>query len=213
MIFDLWSLLILYMVYLTSNILKKTMLKQNKAIKLLLSTNALIIVAGAMLGAIYALFVEKIGGNLLDASIAGSLFAFVGGITVLLTGKLADKVKRPEFIVSSGYFIVGVGFLLYLFADSVMWIFAIQAIIGFGEALYSPSFDALYSINLDKHEEGTEWGEWEAMSYFTKAFGAIVGGVIVTNFGFEPLFIIMSLLCFASGIYMLLCSKKVLVKK
>ena len=37
---------------------------------MLLFTNSLIIVAGAMLGPIYALLVEDIGGGLLDASLA-----------------------------------------------------------------------------------------------------------------------------------------------
>jgi MFS family permease len=185
-------------------------MKKNKALKLLLNTNALILISGAMLGPIYALFVKEIGGDLLDASIAGSLLAFVGGITVLLTGRLSDKVKRPEFIVALGYLVIGLGFLLYLMADSIWWIFAIQSIIGFGGALYAPAFDALYSIHLDKHSEGSEWGEWEAMNYFTSAAGALIGGFIVTTFGFSPLFIIMALLCFISSIYIFLLSKKVL---
>ena len=47
----------------------------NKAIRVLLITNGIVLVAGAMLGPIYALFVKDIGGTLLDASFAGALFA------------------------------------------------------------------------------------------------------------------------------------------
>ena len=43
----------------------------NKAIRLLLLTNGFILLAGAMLGPIYALFVERVGGDLLHASLAG----------------------------------------------------------------------------------------------------------------------------------------------
>ena len=35
----------------------------NKALKILLSTNAIILLAAAMLGPIYAIFVEEIGGS------------------------------------------------------------------------------------------------------------------------------------------------------
>jgi hypothetical protein len=42
----------------------------NKSIKILLFSNALVLVSAAMLGPIYAIFVEKVGGDILDASFA-----------------------------------------------------------------------------------------------------------------------------------------------
>ena len=56
------------------------MKKFNRALRILLSTNGMILLAGAMLGPIYALFVDKIGGDLMDASIAGGIFALVAEI-------------------------------------------------------------------------------------------------------------------------------------
>ena len=44
----------------------------NKAIKILLITNGFILIAGAMLGPIYALFVKKIGGDQLRNQIEES---------------------------------------------------------------------------------------------------------------------------------------------
>ena len=46
-----------------------------------------VMVAGAMLGPIYALFVKNIGGNLLDASCAAAVFFLTGGIVMLISGK------------------------------------------------------------------------------------------------------------------------------
>jgi len=68
----------------------------NKALRILLITDGLVLIAGAMLGPIYTLFVEKIGGNLLDASLSGGIFAFGAGITTLIAGKFADKFKEKE---------------------------------------------------------------------------------------------------------------------
>jgi len=173
----------------------------NKALKILLATNALTIIAAAMLGPIYALFVKDIGGDLLDASIAGGILAFVAGITTLISGKYSDKIKENELIIVFGYSIMGLGFLLYFWVNSVIFLFFVQAVIGLGEAIYAPVFDAVYSKHLDRHKSGSQWGAWESMSYFTHAIGAILGGILVTIFGFQSLFVIMAMLCFGSALY------------
>ena len=187
-----------------------TRLYFNKALRILLSTNAMILMTAAMLGPIYALFVEQVGGDLMDASIAGGIFAFVAGLTTLLSGKYSDKIKENELIVILGYSIMGIGFLLYFWVSSVIFLFIVQAIIGLGEAIYSPAFDAVYSKHLDGHKSGTQWGAWESMNYFTTAIGAVIGGGLVTRFGFQPLFVIMAMLCFGSALYIYHLKRSVL---
>ncbi len=182
----------------------------NKALKILLTTNSLILLAGAMLGPIYALFVKEIGGDLLDASFASSLFALAAGVTVFILGRYSDKVKEQELIVVAGYALMGLGFLFYIFADSVIHIFLIQILIGLGEATYSPSFDALYSKHLNRKKAGSQWGAWEATNYFSIALGAILGGLVVTMFGFTVLFVIMGVACLTSALYIYLLPRKVL---
>ena len=71
-------------------------------------------------------------------------------------------------------------------------------------------FDAIYSKHLDKHKAGREWGAWESMNYFTTAFGAIMGGLLVTGFGFNIMFVAMAILCFFSAAYIYLLPRKVL---
>jgi len=182
----------------------------NKALRILLSTNAMTLMASAMLGPIYALFVKQVGGNLMDASIAGGIFAFVAGLTTLLSGKYSDKIKENELIIVLGYSIMGIGFLLYFWVSSVIFLFIVQAIIGLGEAISSPAFDAVYSKHLDGHKSGTQWGAWESMNYFTAAIGAIIGGGLVKLFGFQSLFVIMAILCFSSALYIYHLKRRVL---
>jgi len=184
--------------------------KFNKAIRILLVTNGLTLVAGAMLGPIYALFVEEIGGSLLDASYAFGVFAFVAGIVTLISGNYADRIKENELILVAGYAIMGIGFLGYIFVNSIFLLLVVQAIIGLGEAIYGPAFDVIYSKHLDRGKAGREWGAWEAINYFTASFGAVAGGVIVTLFGFNVIFVVMGLLCFVSAIYILLLPRIVL---
>lgn len=182
----------------------------NKALRILLFTNGLILIAAAMFGPITALFVEKVGGSLLDASFAGGVYALAAGITVFLSGKYSDRIKQQELVVVIGYAIMGVGFLLYTKVDSVWSLLAVQALIGFGEAFYSPSFDAVYSKHLTYHKEGSQWGAWESINYFTATAGAIIGGAIVTAFDFNALFIAMAVLAFASALYIFRLPRSVL---
>lgn len=182
----------------------------NKALKVLLSTNALIFIAGAMLAPIYALFVDEIGGDLLDASMTGGIFALAAGITTLAAGKYADKVKESELIVVLGYLIIAIAYVLFIFVDSIFMLFLVQIFMGIGSAIYAPAFDALYSKHLDKRRAGTQWGAWESMAYFTTAAGAGIGGLIVNRFGFDTLFIIMALLAFISAMYIYFLPRKVL---
>ena len=182
----------------------------NRPLRILLSTNALILLAGAMFGPIYAIFVERIGGDLLDASYAFAVFAVAAGLTTLLSGKFSDKVKNSELIVVLGYAIMGIGFFCYLFVSSIFLLLIVQVIIGLGEAIYSPAFDAVYSKHLDNHKSGQEWGAWESLNYFTTAIGAVIGGLLVTQFGFDAIFILMGSLCIASALYILFLPRKLL---
>lgn len=182
----------------------------NKALRILLATSGFVLLAGAMIGPIYALFVEEIGGSLLDASLAGGIFALAAGVTTFLAGKYADKLKESELIVVVGYVLLGVGFLLYTQVRSIAMLFAVEILIGFAEAIYAPAFDVLYTKHLDKRKEGREWGTYEATEYFTAAIGAVVGGFIVVNWGFNTLFVIMASISFISGIYIYFLPRRVL---
>lgn len=182
----------------------------NKALKILLVTNSLVLLAGGMIGPIYAIFVEDIGGDLLDASLAGSVFALAAGITTLLSGRYSDMNKHKEKIVVLGYIIMGVGFMLFTLVTSVWMLLIVQVIIGFGEAIYIPAFDAVYSEHLDHHKEGRQWGAWESMYYFVTAIGAAIGGYIVVYLGFHVMFILMALLCLSSALYIYRLPKKIL---
>jgi predicted MFS family arabinose efflux permease len=182
----------------------------NKALRVLLVTNAIVLTAAAMLGPIYALFVEKIGGDLMDASIAGGVFASTAGLTTLISGKYTDRIKQNELIIVAGYTIMGIGFSLYFWVDSIIFLFIAQAIIGLGEAVYSPAYDAVYTKHMDESKSGSQWGAWEAMNYFTIAVGALIGGSLATLFGFQVLFIVIATLCFGSAFYIYRLKRNVL---
>jgi predicted MFS family arabinose efflux permease len=182
----------------------------NRAIKIMLWTNSTVLIAAAMFGPIYALFVKDIGGDLLDASFAYAIYALAAGLITLKSGAIADRIKENEMITVLGYVIIAAGYFGYLLVDSVLGLLIVQAIIGLGEAIYSPAWDAIYSKHLDGHRSGTSWGAWESINYFTLAFGAIAGGTLAAFFGFPAMFIAMGVLCLLSAVFIWRLPRKVL---
>ena len=58
----------------------------NKLKRILLVSDAFYILSGALMAPIYALYVEKIGGDLLDASATFAIFMITAGIVVFMLG-------------------------------------------------------------------------------------------------------------------------------
>lgn len=173
-------------------------------------TDGIILFAGAMFGPIYALFVEKIGGDLMDASFAFAVFSVTAGIVTIISGRYSDKIKETKNIIVIGYLIMAIGFFGYIFVNSLWSLLIIQVVVGLGEAIYFPAYDAVYSENLSVNKLGRGWAAWEAISYFMAAIGAVAGGFLVSIFGFDAMFIIVSILCLISSIYIFLLPKRVL---
>ncbi|PIT92954.1 MAG: hypothetical protein COU06_02540 [Candidatus Harrisonbacteria bacterium CG10_big_fil_rev_8_21_14_0_10_38_8] len=162
-----------------------------KGLKFLLWSDAWANLALGMLGPIYAIFIEEIGGDILDASWAYFVFMITAGIVMYLVSNWEDSVQHKEKLVSFGYSLTAVGCLGYFFVDSQTGLLIVQIILGLSMAFLSPAFDALYSHYVIKNQEASDWGKWEAMGYIVTAVAAVIGGYIVHIFGFKILFLAM----------------------
>ncbi len=162
--------------------------------KYLLISESLYEFAAGLFGPIYAVFVEKIGGDILTAGWAWALFAITSGITLYAMGKLEDKIKKDELIVFIGFILASIGFLGYIFISEPWHLFLVQVILGFGWAFGTPAIDTLYSKNLERRNMDSEWGTWEASMRIVQGISAFVGAIIAFTFGFKILFLIMFIL-------------------
>lgn len=173
----------------------------NQALKTLVWSAGVIIAASAMIGPIYAILVEQIGGDLLDASLTFFIYSIVTSITLFLSGKLFDKRRQGKGILALGFLIISLGYFGYLFVDTVHKLYLVQVLIGIGTAIYSPAWDSMYSTHITKKHEGTQWATWEITNQFSAAVGALVGGVVASQWGFPPLFVLMSVICLISALF------------
>lgn len=183
----------------------------NKALKILLAADSINLLAAAMLGPIYAVFVEEVGGDILIAGFSFAMFAFVMGSVILLVSKVEDRLLREKKLwLIAGYFVIAAGFSSYLFVQTVFHLFFVQVLLGLGRAILAPAFDGLYSKHLSKGRFASGWGFWEAANQYSAAGGAIIGATIVSLFGFQVLFIVMAFLSFLSGVVIFLSPRKIL---
>lgn len=171
----------------------------NRALKIIILSNVIFTFAGALLGPLYAVFVERVTGNIIHVGASIALFSITTAILILILTKFGERLKETEFLLILGFTLRAVGWFFYIFVSSAWQIYAIQVILAFGEAFGSPAFTALFSLHLDEGKYVTQWGRWISFVLITSGIASFLGAAIVSSFGFKPLFIGMVILALASA--------------
>ena len=170
----------------------------NKILKYLLSADSFYLLAAGLFGPIYAIFVVRIGGDILEAGIAYTAFSLAAGLMIILVGRWEDRVRHKEKLLVLGYSLGSAGILGYLFVSNPLQLFLVQIVLGLGEAVRSPAYDCIYSTSLDKGKYASEWGMYDSLVYIVGGISAAIGGLVASFFGFQTLFILMFLLSLSS---------------
>lgn len=163
----------------------------HKILKILLVASGFFLFAGGLFGPLYAVFVKDIGGDLVTAGSAYSIFALVTGVVIYLISKWEDRIKNQGNLVMIGFFFSSIGFLGYTFVKTPLHLFFVQMILGLGEAVRIPAYDGLYSKFLEKGKFASQWGVWESMYWIVTGLAALIGGYVAWIFGFQVIFALM----------------------
>jgi predicted MFS family arabinose efflux permease len=177
--------------------------KLNKNLRLLIFVNTIIVFTVGMFAPFYAVFVQKIGGDAALAGISWALFSVVSGVFILLLSKWELRVKKRHVLLALGYLIRAVVFLSYAFMDNIPQLLITQILWGIAGAVGTPAFDSLYNSNTSKEASIVEWGDWEGISAIATGIAALIGGFLIQVIGFKILFMVMSIISFSLGIFML----------
>lgn len=180
------------------------MLYGNKALQTLYLFNGLFVTAGAMLAPLYALFAESLNVTLLGVSLLSAVFLGSRFICMLLIQIFGDSVYEKEYMLLAGFLIRSIGWFSLALATEPLILFIIQALLGAGEALGSPYFNAIFAKHLDDGKQIAEYSSWEIISTCGAIFGTLLGGYIVSVFGFQSLFVIMGCMALISFVGILL---------
>ena len=166
-------------------------MRLSKVTKVLLIGANLWYFGEGMLGPLFAIFAERVGGDILDITWAWATYLVITGIFYILVGKLINGKSYKSKVMVVGY---GLNALLtfgYLFVSSPWHLFFIQAGLGIAEAIGTPAWDALYAKNVDETHDTYAWGLASGQSQIVTGISIVCGGLIAHYLSFNALFITM----------------------
>jgi hypothetical protein len=166
-------------------------MKPNRTYRILVAAYSLSTFSEGILMPIYAVFVQKIGGGILDASGAVATFFIVMGVAELVIFRKSFSHKHRLHLMVGGWIIWLLGIISYLFIRSVPVLFLAQILTALGNAIADPAFDAELAERTDPTIRENEYGTFEASKDIFQGVAALIGGLVVFAFGFNILVILM----------------------
>ncbi len=164
--------------------------------------------AEGMLGPLFAIFTQSVGGSIFDIAWAWGIFLVVNGILIVVVGKISDKVMRGNTLMIIGYALNAICTFGYLFVSSTTELFFVQIGLGIASALATPTWDALYARLEEARGERYEiWALAEGEKELLTGLGLFLGGLIVSHFSFRMLFIVMGVIQVTATVLVWYCIK------
>ena len=185
-------------------------MNNNKSLLSLFLINGIFVFASSLFGPLYAVYIEKLGTGILSASLTWSVMLVTTTLVTMVVAKYGDKVKEKEYLLIAGFIIRSIAWFSYTIIQNVPQLIIVQVLVGIGEAVGSPAFDAIFADHLDKKSEIMEYSGWKVLYNLVAALGTGIGGVLVVSFGFNIMFYVMSTLAATSAVIAITRPRKLL---
>jgi len=182
--------------------------KINSVIRFLTLSDILIVGGFGLVLPIFAVYItESINGGTVEViGIAMTIYLLTKSLGQIPVASIIDKIKGENddflvmFIGSIFYALIP---LAYVFIKTPIELYIIQFFYGLSAAFVFPSWMAIFTRHIDKEHEGVEWGVYQTMVDLGSAVTASLGGLIAYRFGFNMLFIIVSISIFLGSMFLL----------
>ncbi len=165
---------------------------KNPALRTLFIYNGIFAMAAAMLGPLYAIYVEKFVDGVGAISMSWAVFLITTSVFTYLVSAKGDNVEEREYLLLAGYIVRIISWISLIFVHDLWTLIMVQILLGIGESLGTPSFNALVAEHLDKNKFVKQYSAWSLISNLTAACGILIGGFIVGSYGFQALFLLMA---------------------
>lgn len=150
--------------------------------------------AEGMLGPLFAVFAQKVGGDILDITWAWATYLIITGVLYILFGKLINGRENKEKVMVFGYMLNAIFNFGYLFVSNPLQLFIVQAGLGVAEAMGTPAWDSLYAKSLNEEMDSYAWGLSTGQAQIFTGIAFAIGGLITHYISFDILFITMGII-------------------
>lgn len=155
------------------------------------------------MGPLFAVFAEKIGGNILDITWAWSTYLVITGLIYIIVGKVINNKRYQPEVMVAGYLLNAAITFCYLFVKTPIHLFVVQVGLGIAEAIGTPAWDALYTKTLSDGVDSYAWGLSTGQSQIVTGLAFGLGGLITHFISFEVLFITMGVIQIIAAVMIL----------
>lgn len=192
-------------------------MKLNKIVKYLIYSDLVFYTGWGLISPVFAIFIldSIIGGNVFVVGIASAINLLSRSLIRVPAGMYADNDKtgkRAFWGMFLGLFVAAFIPFGYIISTLPWHIYILQAIMGVSLGISAAGWTCIFSKYLDGGKASTEWGLDVVAVGVGPGIAAAVGGLAVTYFGFNIVFIIVGIFGII-GTLVLLFVYKDLIKK
>ena len=180
----------------------------NKIIKTLIISDFFLNLGWGLMGPVFAIFIVQnitLGSANEAVKVAGFatlIYWIVKSILQIPVGHYLDKnhgEKDDFWFMVAGTFIMAFVPLGYIFSTQPWHIYLIQAFYAVSASIIIPPWSAIFTRHIDKGREAFEWSSYSTFLGIAAGISGGVGGVAVSEFGFESVFIFVSIFTILSA--------------
>lgn len=172
----------------------------SKAESILLWSANLQALGSGLLGPLYAVFAQDVGGDVFELSWVYALYLATVGFGMVCFGRVADRYGHEYFSIV-GLAVMSLATFSYLLVSTMTGLLLVQIVMGLGMAVQGPSWSALYDRHSgDGANDGYVWGLSYGLWYVFQGISILVGGYVASRYSFELLFVVLGSLMALSTI-------------
>ncbi len=172
----------------------------HRNVRLLLGSSIFIHMGLNILAPVYAIYVQQIGGQLIDASFSIGFYALLRGILYFVFAKFKDRHLPHRPILFSGYLIYALAYLAYTAIDAPIYLFVIQGWLALADTILNPSWSAVIATSLQTGEERKTYSMFYGYRSIFEGLGAFIGGIGIALLGFTWTFLLMAVFALCAAL-------------
>ncbi|MEM5875441.1 MAG: MFS transporter [Candidatus Aenigmatarchaeota archaeon] len=178
---------------------------KKERILVLAITQSLIALSTGMLGPVYAIYFERIVGNISLVALIIGIYWIIVGVFELLLSHLIDKFGKSKMFVMGGI-ISSFAILLYPMVKDLVSLVFVEVINAIGYSFQVPAFFSLLAEVTSRKKRGKEIGFIDSFWNIGYGISAIFSSILISIFGLSFIFFVAS---FFNGISSFLVRKKI----